>query len=52
MTNQIMTIQIGKEFTVKIGHKTEMGKLNDIFTIGNSYREAEGKKAKNNGAVP
>ncbi len=41
-----MTIQIGKEFTVKIGHKTEMGKLNDIFTIGNSYREAEGKKLK------
>jgi hypothetical protein len=45
MTNQMMNVQIGKEFTVQIGHKTEMGKLNDIFTIGNEYRKKKGLRA-------
>jgi hypothetical protein len=42
MTNQMMNVQIGKEFTIKIGHKTEMGKLNDVLTIGNEYRKRKG----------
>jgi hypothetical protein len=42
MTNQMMNVQIGKEFTVQIGHKTEMGKLNDVLTIGNEYRKRKG----------
>jgi len=36
-TNQMMTIQIGNG-QVTIGHKTEMGKLNDVLEIGNRYR--------------
>jgi hypothetical protein len=44
-TNQMMTIQIGNG-QVTIGHKTEMGKLNDVFEIGNCYRIAENKKPK------
>ncbi len=38
----MMTIQIGKDYTVQVGHKTEMGKLNDVLTIGNEYREKRG----------
>jgi len=45
-TNQMMSVQIGKDHIVKIGHLTKMGSLNNIFTIGNSYREEEGKKPK------
>ncbi|EJF06975.1 KilA-N domain-containing protein [Thiovulum sp. ES] len=45
-TDQKMTIQIGKNHTVKIGHLSQMGSLTDIFNIGNGYRELEGKKPK------
>jgi hypothetical protein len=41
-TNQMMTIQIGKNYTVQIGHLTKMGKLNDVLEIGNAYREKRG----------
>ena len=44
VTNQMMSVQIGKEHTVKIGHLTQMGKLNDVLEIGNSYREKRGLK--------
>jgi hypothetical protein len=41
-TNQNMTIQIGKNYTVKIGHLSQMGKLNDVFAVGNKYRKHNG----------
>jgi hypothetical protein len=41
-TNQMMTIQIGKNYTVQIGHLTQIGKLNDVLEIGNIYREKRG----------
>jgi hypothetical protein len=41
-TNQMMNVQIGKDYTVQIGHKTEMGKLNDVLAIGNEYRKKKG----------
>lgn len=37
-----MTIQIGKDYTVQIGHLTQMGSLNDVLKIGNEYRKAKG----------
>ncbi len=40
-TDQKMVVQLGNA-TVKIHHKTMMGSLNDILTIGNSYRLAKG----------
>ena len=42
VTNQMMSVQIGKDHTVKIGHLTQMGKLNDILEVGNSYRKSKG----------
>ena len=33
-----MFVNIGGDFTVKIGHLTRMGSLNDVLAIGNSYR--------------
>jgi hypothetical protein len=44
-TNQDMIVKIGGG-NIKIGHLTQMGKLNDIFEIGNRYRLREGKKKK------
>jgi hypothetical protein len=41
-TNQMMTIQIGKNYTVQIGHLTKMGSLNDVLKIGNEYRKSQG----------
>jgi uncharacterized membrane-anchored protein len=41
-TNQNMTIQIGKNYTVQIGHLDQIGKLNDVLEIGNEYREKRG----------
>ncbi len=41
-TNQLMTVQIGQEHTVQIGHLTQMGSLNDVFAIGNAYRRDNG----------
>jgi hypothetical protein len=41
-TNQTMTIKIGKNYTVQIGHLTKMGNLNDVLKIGNEYRKAKG----------
>jgi hypothetical protein len=41
-TNQTMTIQIGKNHTVQIGHLSQVGKLNDVLAIGNLYREKRG----------
>jgi alpha-glucuronidase len=32
-TNQMMQIQIGKNYTVQIGHLTQIGKLNDVLEI-------------------
>ncbi len=34
-----MTVKIGNEHTVQIGHLTKMGNLNDILKIGNLYRK-------------
>ncbi|MBE8232442.1 MAG: DNA-binding protein [Endozoicomonadaceae bacterium] len=44
-TNQDMTVRIGNG-NIKIGHLTQMGKLNDIFNIGNEYRLRDHKKKK------
>lgn len=44
-TNQEMIVKIG-DGNIRIGHLTQMGKLNDIFEIGNSYRIRENKKTK------
>ena len=44
-TNQDMLVKIG-DGKIKIGHLTQMGKLNDIFEIGNKYRLCENKKKK------
>jgi len=44
-TNQDMIVKIGGG-NIKIGHLTQMGKLNDIFEIGNKYRLRENKKKK------
>jgi hypothetical protein len=41
-TNQMMQIQIGKNYTVQIGHLDQIGKLNDVLEIGNKYREKRG----------
>jgi len=41
VTNQEMTVQIGNNNTIKIGHLTKVGSLNDVLTIGNSYRKAK-----------
>jgi len=41
-TNQMMEIQIGNFGTIKIGHKTEMGKVSQIMEMGNRNREAKG----------
>jgi predicted DNA-binding ArsR family transcriptional regulator len=43
-TNQMMQIQIGKNYTVQIGHLDQMGKLNDVLEIGNEYRKEKGYK--------
>jgi hypothetical protein len=43
-TNQMMTVKIGHEHTVQIGHLTKMGNLNDILKIGNLYRKEKGLK--------
>jgi hypothetical protein len=37
-TNQMMTVKVGEFGTFEIGHLTKMGKLNDVFEIGNIYR--------------
>jgi hypothetical protein len=44
-TNQDMLVKIGNG-NIKIGHLTQMGKLNDIFEIGNKYRVSDNKKEK------
>jgi hypothetical protein len=41
-TNQMMQIQIGKNYTVQIGHLDQIGKLNDVLAIGNEYRKEKG----------
>jgi hypothetical protein len=38
-TNQMMEVKIGRNYTVQIGHLTQIGKLNDVLAIGNEYRE-------------
>ena len=45
-TNQMMTICF-PEGTLGIGHKTKMGSLTDLFSIGNKMRVAEGKTPAN-----
>ena len=44
-TNQEMLVNIGNSHTIKIGHLTRMGKLSDVFAIGNSYRKSEKLRA-------
>ncbi len=44
-TNQEMIVKIG-DGNIIIGHLTQMGKLNDIFEIGNRYIIRENKKTK------
>ena len=41
-TNQMMTVQIGLEHIIQIGHLTKMGNLNDVLKIGNLYRKEKG----------
>jgi len=41
-TNQEMIVNIGDNHTIKIGHLTKMGSLNDVLAIGNSYRQNNG----------
>jgi len=41
-TNQEMIVNIGNNHTITIGHLTKMGRLSDIFAIGNSYRKSDG----------
>ena len=36
-----MIINIGNNHTVRIGHLTKMGSLNDVLAIGNSYRRSK-----------
>ena len=42
-TDQKMVVQLG-EATVNIHHKTMIGSLNDILTIGNSFRLKKGQR--------
>ncbi len=44
-TNQEMMVNIGNNHTIKIGHLTKMGRLSDVFAIGNSYRENQNLRA-------
>ena len=41
MKNRIMEIQFDRG-VLKIGHKDNIGSLNDVMTLGNMYREARG----------
>jgi hypothetical protein len=41
-TNQMMEVKIGRNYTVQIGHLTQIGKLNDVLAIGNEYRKKKG----------
>jgi hypothetical protein len=45
-TNMMMTVKLGKFGTLEIGHKTKMGSLDDILTMGNNARIAKGKQPK------
>jgi hypothetical protein len=45
-TNQEMVVNIGDNHTITIGHLTKMGKLNDVLSIGNSYRRNRGLREK------
>ncbi len=40
-----MMVNIGNNHTIKIGHLTKMGRLSDVFAIGNSYRENQNLRA-------
>jgi len=40
-----MIINIGNNHTVRIGHLTKMGSLNDVLAIGNSYRRSKNLRA-------
>jgi hypothetical protein len=41
-TNQMMTIQIGKNYTVQIGHLTKMGSVSQVVEMGNASRKEKG----------
>jgi len=43
-TNQIMCVRINKDLTIRIGHLTRMGKVDEIITHGNLLRELRGLK--------
>ena len=45
-TNQVMTVAF-EHGTLSIEHKTAMGNLADVFTIGNKYRVLAGKAPAN-----
>ncbi|EJF07614.1 KilA-N domain-containing protein [Thiovulum sp. ES] len=38
----MMEVKIGRNYTVQIGHLTQIGKLNDVLAIGNEYRKKKG----------
>jgi hypothetical protein len=42
--NQIMSVRIGENHSIAIGHLNKMGNLNDVLAIGNSYRRNKGLK--------
>ena len=41
-TNQMMEVKINSNLTIKIGHKTRIGKADEIFKHGNWLREQKG----------
>jgi len=43
-TNQQMSVKINKDLTIKIGHLTQLGKVDEILTYGNLLRELRGLK--------
>ena len=43
-TNQTMCVRINQDLTIRIGHLTRMGKVDEIITHGNLLRELRGLK--------
>jgi hypothetical protein len=43
-TNQIMCVRINKDLTIRIGHLTRLGKVDEVISYGNLLRELRGLK--------
>jgi len=43
-TNQTMSVRINQDLTIRIGHLTKMGRVDEIITHGNLLRELRGLK--------